>query len=169
MAVVVEDGTGKADATSYADLESIVVYAESQGYTLPVEEAELEILVNKAMVYIESLATSFSGSKLTKAQALQWPRSGAFVDGFEVEEDEIPASLGKALAQLVSEINAGNDPMPNGDGREIIREKIDVIETEYVPTGASAQLPSLTRVNVLLEPLFDRSSGSSYMLPLFRS
>jgi hypothetical protein len=169
MAVVVEDGTGKSDATSYADLEYIVAYCESQGYTLPSEEPALEILANKAMEYIESLYASFSGAKLTKAQALQWPRSDAFVDGFAVEEDEIPVTLRKALAQLVYEIHSGNDPMPNGDGREIVREKIDVIETEYAPTGTSTQLPSLTKVNALLERLFDRTSGSSYMIPLVRS
>jgi hypothetical protein len=49
--------------------------------------------------------------------------------------------------------------MPTGDGREVIREKIDVLETEYAPGSGGAAQPVLSKVRAFLAPVL-KTAGS---------
>ena len=164
MALVIEDGTGKSDATSYVTVAEARAYALARGVTLSAVDADVEVLILKTMDYIESYRERFKGWKKTKEQALQWPRYDVYIDGWHQESEDIPQLLKNAVCQAVMEVNNGTDPMPTGTGNAVISEKVDVIEVEYAAATSSAPSPVMRKVNALLNPLL--SGGGSYV---FRS
>lgn len=153
MALVVEDGTIVENANSYATLTQIRDYAISRGVTLSNVDATLESQVHAAMLYLEALRAKYKGVKVSSTQSLQWPRLGAYVDGFAVESNEIPIELVKALYELVLANEAGIDLMPTVEGAFVVKEKVGPIETEYSESVGTSSQPKLAIVKSLLEPL----------------
>lgn len=123
--IIVEDGTGLTNSNSYVSEANLVIYAADRGKTITGIQADLLI---KAMDYIESLP--FNGYKYTDAQALQWPRGNVSIDGYSVAVTTIPQLLIDAVCEIAISIDEGIDPLAN-EGREIEKEKIGPIETQY--------------------------------------
>lgn len=154
MALVIENGSLVAGANSYVAVEDARAYADARASILPAGDAEVEAALIVAMDYLESLRAQYQGQKVDPAlQSLQWPRTGVVIDGWQVPTDHIPKELKDAQCQLALEVSAGTDLMPTGDGREVIREKVDVLETEYAPGAGGAPQPYLAKVMAFLEPL----------------
>lgn len=124
--IIVEDGTGKTDANSYASEAELTTYAADRGITITGTNNQLLIL---AMDYIES--QNFKGTKNTKAQALQWPRYGVYIDNYHVDNDEIPVLLKEAQMEAALSIDASVDPLANIE-RSVKKEKLDTLEVEYM-------------------------------------
>lgn len=124
--LVVEDGTGKANANTYATEAELLQYADDRATTLA---GNCNTLLIRAMDYIEQ--QSFKGEKNTKAQALQWPRINVWIDGFTVDNTEIPQLLKDAQLEAALAVDAGNNPMAS-IGRETKREKLEGLEVEYM-------------------------------------
>ena len=156
MAIIVETGTGSATAESYVSVAEARAYAGLYGYTLPVADADVEMLLRKAMRYIEP--KSFQGYKISRSQALQWPRSGVVVDGYGLDPSVIPVLL--KSAQIEAAVIAQTTPLlaNNTSGVSIKRQKVDVIETEWMDGSLAAQ-PVLTTVDTLLEKLLVGGMG----------
>jgi hypothetical protein len=73
----------------------------------------------------------FVGSLVDKTQALQWPRTGAYAhDGRLVGEDEIPAAVKNAQAELAYFL-AQADPAGIPAGEEFERVKVGPIEIDF--------------------------------------
>lgn len=150
MAIVVEDGTGLANSNSYASEADLTAYATARGVTISGTNEQLLI---QAMDFIEQ--QRFIGDKASKEQALQWPRTGAMVDGYYIDSDEIPTLLKEAQMEVSLSIDSGFNPMSSLE-RETKREKIDgAIEVEYA-SGAAAKTvitAAVTRLNKLTRQL----------------
>jgi hypothetical protein len=166
MSLVIENGTGVANAVSYVTTAEVTSYATTRGIVLPdATDAAVEILIHKAMDMLESLESQFQGIRVTSTQPLAWPRKEVSLNGFPVPENTVPALLKKALCQLATDASQ-IDLMPRGDGREVIREKVDVLETEYAARGVAAPQPHLTAFYAILDPLL--GSGGVFNLELSR-
>jgi hypothetical protein len=155
MVLVIEDGSGVAGANSYIDVTAARAYASARGLSLPAADADVEVLLIKAMDFIEAFRTEFQGLKTDAAQALQWPRTGATLDGYEVASDTIPTVLASAQAQLAADANL-QELMPTGTGREVVMEKVDVISVQYTESGDTNPQPIFTKAEALLKPLLKR-------------
>lgn len=145
MAIVVEDGTQVAGANSYVSESELTTYASDRGITLSDSES---VLIIKAMDYLNTLR--YKGERVADDQSLPWPREGVYVDGVEIEKDEIPQRLKDAEMALALQIDSGNDP-DSTLSQEVKREKADVVEVEYQDGTSSA--PVLRKVNNIIEPL----------------
>lgn len=176
MALVIEDGTGKADATSYVTVAEARAYATARGVTLPADDSAVEAQLTQAMDYLEAQRGRYQGYKTwpvgttahPDAQGLQWPREGVIIDcHYQLPNNVIPGELKKAQMQAVLEIQAGLSLMPSGDGRVVKREKVDVIETEYMTgndLGAGGSMgPTFPALDALLEPLFEPCGGGFFL------
>lgn len=155
MALIIEDGSGVANADSFSTVAEARAYASARGVTLPVDDLEVEVLLRKAADFIEALESQLKGSRVLSSQALAWPREGVYIfDDIEpLVSSEIPALLKKAQNQLA--IDAVTfDLQPTGTGRETIREKVDVIEVEYSSSGSGTIKPQFTKALSILEPFF---------------
>lgn len=137
----VEDGTGLADANAYVDVATVTQYAEdyleaaSEWTALPQATQERHIRV--VTRYLDAnFGNCWRGSRASKTQALDWPRSGVYDrDGFQVANDSLPAPLERACAQFVVEA-LSDDLLPNLDSSGRVkrkREKLGALEeeTEY--------------------------------------
>ena len=131
MPLVLEDGSALPNSNTYVLEVTFNEWLASMGFSITRPADEL--LLN-AMTTIE--AQDYKGNKLTKEQALQWPRSSVVIDGFDVEEDEIPTELINAQMQCAYDIDQGNDPSAIGT-QDVKKEKVDVIEVEYQDNSTS--------------------------------
>ena len=151
--IVVEDGTGtNAAANSYVSEAELTTYAADRGITLT---AATDVLLIKAMDYIESL--SFIGTKFSEGQALQWPRSNVYIDGFYFVPTIIPPALQTGQIATALAIDSENSPLANVE-RATKREKVDVIEVEYMDSAAAQ--PIVKTINAAMRKLLV-SGGSS--------
>ena len=155
MALTVEDGSGVVGANSYIDVAAARAYATARGVTLPAADADVEVLLVKAMDYIESLRNRYQGERTytSVTNNLAWPRQGVYVDDEIVAHDAIPQLLKYAQAQLAMDAQTA-DLMPTGAGREVIRERVEgAVEVEYNPLGITNIQPVLQKAKALLAPL----------------
>ncbi len=152
MSITVEDGSGVTGADSYITVDEARTFALNRGVTLSSTDSEVEVLIYKSMDYLESFRGDFKGWKTDDDQALQWPRTGVYIDNNYIDNDEIPNDLKNALCQLVMDSNT-SDIDPNGTMRETITEKVDVIEVEYNKGYGGTNSPILNKAKKFISPL----------------
>jgi len=149
--IVVETGTGSATSNCYVSEADLTTYATDRGITITGDNAELLI---QAMDYIESL--EYRGWKYTEAQALQWPRSAVYVDGYIVDSDEIPRLLVDALCEVALGIDGGVNPLASED-RMTLSEKVGDLAVTYSP--GSRNYTYLKAAHTKLRKLLRRASS----------
>lgn len=180
MSLIIEDGTGLANAEAYADVTTVLAYAMKRGYTLPTDPTVIEPLIVKATDYLESL--DYILQAYTQTQALSWPRNlhGMFnfpmppyynYEGVDVTQPQYPQEkLQAAQSQLVIEqqIN-GVDLQPTtvGGSGYVIEERVDVIMTRYSERLGTLQRPTLRAVDAILRDLV-LTTGKGAMLRTVR-
>jgi hypothetical protein len=152
MALIVEDGTGKADAQSYVDVAGADAYHAARGNaawatstaedgtatTRPAEEREAALL--RATAFIDATYRDrFPGYRARgRAQALEWPRVGAFT---------LVPDNGRSAAFLPGQdhlFRSGVDAIPSTEvPREIVAAVCEAALREAAEPGALA--PDLER------------------------
>ena len=163
--LIIEDGTAKDDAQSYATAAELAAFAAARGIVIPATEAEQEALLINAIDYMESL--SYVGTRYTKDQALAWPRANATVDGFSVSYNELPRQLKPAQLQLAIDsmtVDLMGNVIPSTQ-RVVLEEAVEgAVSVKYAAPspapvailGAAGVTPdgsTLTRARALLRPL----------------
>lgn len=177
--LVVEDGTGLANASSYVSAAEIRAYALARGVTLAADDAPGDTLVDqmaiKAMDYIEANRSYFYGWKLKTTQRLSFPREGvpaepdgmaylgSVVNGHENllyggvtyrDPAPLPPELIEAQCRLTMEVKAGVDLLPTQvSGRFLKRQKLGPIEREFSEAVGVFTLPKMPAIDALLDPL----------------
>lgn len=167
MSLIVEDGTGLPDAESYASVAAADTYHASRGNaqwgTLPDERKEQ--LLRAATDYMAVYAASWSGTRQTAAQALDWPRDGAEAFGYDVPAGTVPAQVANACAVLALKAAAGALQPDPGQAKK--RQKVGALEVEYQDYSTATKRYS--SVDSILAPFFGAGGGSPYMARLERS
>ena len=173
MALTVEDGTGLADADTYAALATASDYATARGLTFAISGADqtpAEAALRRATTWLDAyVLPRLSGTYRThqRDQALQWPRSGVVDrEGNGIDSDEIPqeiinACIEAAVREKASPGSLSPDVTP---GTVAKRERIEgAVEVEYFRAGAVAdQRPISTVIDDILAPLLGpRATGYS--------
>lgn len=146
MALIVENGTIVPNADSYVSVADYETWADARGFEY--DDTVIEGQILRAMDYIETLR--FIGQKSTKAQPLQFPRVGVVVDGFELDFNEIPEQLKKAVFESVKAEAEGVSQLANVE-RRTVREKVGEIEVEYAQNSNS--VTSVIAINRALHKL----------------
>lgn len=132
MALTVEDGTGKADAQSYISVADADTHFSARGITLwdTMLTAEKEQALTRATDYlVQVYRTRWLGDRVSATQALDWPREGVEVDGFEVASDVVPAEVERACAEMA--FKAASGELAADIERLTKRERVGPIEVEY--------------------------------------
>lgn len=161
MALVPEDGTGVSTANTYATAAEVTTFAGLRGVTVPANVASIEVLLVKAMDFIEAnpQVVRYQGFRTHSDQPLSWPRSDVYVDNLLVDANAIPWELKHAQIQLAIEAQ-NHDLQPtkgSGEGGAIVKEKIDVIETVYDNDNPATFTPAFAKAEAHLAKLFRRS------------
>jgi hypothetical protein len=159
VALVVEDGTGIADAQTYNDEAALVAYALARGLTLAAPAAALLLL--KAADRMAGL--DYLGDRATRDQALDFPRNGVCIDGHSYDADELPAALKQAeLAFAFAANSVELMPAAATDGQgQIIEETVGPITTKWAAGAAKgATVASVPAAEQHLAKLLRRVSST---------
>lgn len=149
MAFVVEDGTAKADANSYATIaEADSYFADRSNAAWTGVDAVKQAALVKATDYIEGrFGQRFIGDKKTTSQALSWPRTGAA----NFADTAIPVGLRRSCCEYaVRALSAALAPdlKVDASGLTVVatKKKVGPIETDYaVPQTGLGSTPMLFR------------------------
>lgn len=163
MTLKVEDGSAFADALTYVSEADVQAFAAARGRTVPSDTAVLGTLILRAMDWIEG--QPFKGAKGSAAQALQWPRTGVSVYGFDLPTSgagSIPKALTDALSLLVIEIAGGIELHPTQTEPLVIEETIGPITTKFSDKMGAIDGPVIPAVEQALKPIVN--SGFSLTL-----
>lgn len=125
---------------TYVTGTDLTAYATARGITLLAQDPE--ILLTKAMDYLET--RDWIGGKTQITQPLKWPRVICrYGEICEYDAITVPKPIKDAQCIAAILIDKGYDLQPVVD-RAVKREKVDVLEVEYMDTAASeAQYRSL--------------------------
>jgi DnaT-like ssDNA binding protein len=171
MALIVEDGTGKADAESYCTVAEATAHLTARGLGADWEAVDdrREACLRKATEYITQLyRPRWKGQRLTEAQALDWPRSGVRridFDGYYAE-NAVPAEVKKACAELALKADAAD--LFADVGRLASRERVEgAVDVSYFENQASqVRYEAAERT---LRPLLSSGGGGGSTIPVSRS
>lgn len=172
MALIVEDGTGLANAESYISVAAFKAYCDAHGLSYADKtDTQIEQALRRATQWIDATySVRFNGNRINSDQALMWPMSG-LVDrsGYAIANDAVPRQIVSATAEagareLATPQSLSPDIVP---GEIVKREKFDKVEFEYAigSGGASVMAPELMVIDGILAALFpmtkSRYSGTA--------
>jgi len=157
MAIIVEDGTIVTSANSYVTETEFESYLEDRGVTVTQDPG---VLLISAADYLETFRNQYRGALVDRDQALAWPRSGAVVEGFEWDDDEIPRQVLLAQMIVAMEIDEGTDPLNPPTDLPITKERVEgAVEVQYAaPTGF--KLSKVSKARALINSL---TQGAGYL------
>jgi len=144
MTLVVENGTGLANAESYISVADATTFHEAQG-ELGWGELYLEVMeqsLRRATAYMVGVyRLRWLGYPTSDTQALDWPRQqvcprGA-IPGSVLSNDTIPVSVKNACASLAW--RAANADLLADYGRLTASESIGPISVSYAPGSSPVQ------------------------------
>lgn len=141
MPFTVEDGTGLANANSYATVAHFRDYLTLRGRSGvdagSIADEAVEHLLVLATDYIEARwAHRFRGQRSTSEQRLSWPRTQAYDElGNKIGEESVPQKVADACVEYAWRQNTAElqpDPSTDSSGRIATRtrEKVGPIEEE---------------------------------------
>ena len=164
MAFTVEDGTGLADANSYASVQEYRDYAELRNIDVTSElDATIQGYLVRATDWVD-LTYDYKGEQLTDTQMLEFPREIA------EEDTELPTKVKNATIEMALEQSSGAFVFSDSDKNiTSLSQKVGSIETttKYDTTlsiyrSVSALYPVAHK---LLSPYVDSISTNSGQIP----
>lgn len=167
MTLIVEDGTGLPNADSYVSVADARTYAANYGYTLPADDAAVEVLLRQATRFmLTAYGALWQGARAVAGQRLDWPRTGVTAYGQDVPSNIVPGDVRDACALLGVKAQAG--PLLPDGGPLVKREKVGPIETEYDNEyGRPTATPAYYDAGGLIAPY--TQPRNPYSVPLVRS
>jgi len=146
LTLIKEDGTGKADANSYASVAEGDAYHDGHLYATA-WTAATTANKEKALVFATRLIDAefrFKGSKANSTQALQWPREECRdPDGTDdLASDAVPTAVVQATCEMARELLV-KDRTAAHAGEGLKYQNIGSTQTGYDKTDTP---PIITRV-----------------------
>lgn len=164
MPIIIETGEGLAGAESYASVAAADARCASLGLTAwaALAEADKEIALRKAMIFMSTYRTRWAGRRMYQDQALDWPRYNVAVDGFIVPSTVVPADVVNACIDLAARAGRDEDLLPDLDtgSNAIKKDKTGPLETEYFQNTTDAR-ERFVAVDTLLAPYFGSAGGGN--------
>ena len=162
--LIIETGTGAPDAESYASIAAADARCASLGLTAwaALAEADKEIALRKAMIFMATYRTRWAGRRVYQHQALDWPRYNVAVDGFIVPSIIVPPDVVNACIDLAVRAGSGEELLPDLDtgSNAIKKDKTGPLETEYFQNTTDAR-ERFVAVDALLAPYFGSAGGGN--------
>lgn len=167
MALILETGASVAGADTYVTVQQLRAYAAKRGATLPATgatgDAACEVLLTKAMDYLQAQEHRYMGERTHFNQPLAWPRFDVEINGYDLDPNSIPDELKSAQMVLAIEAQA-LDLLPTLDAGAqqgpTTKEKVDVIEVEYAMPAVNRTVTWFAKADALLMKLCSRGGST---------
>lgn len=141
---------GDAAAEAYCSVAVADAFHAARGNALwaTITTTEKEQALRRAMDQMVVYSGRWKGERTSSVQALDWPRAGVVVDGYEIDYSLIPSALQKANAELAFRAAKGDLAPDLGAQKQSV--KVGPIETTYA-TG-TRQTTKFQAVDNMLTP-----------------
>jgi hypothetical protein len=149
--LIVEDGSIVANANSFVDDTEALAIAEILGVTLAATPELRETDLKKGANYIT--VKCLKGIVVEQFQDMPYPRAQLYFKGFLVPSDVILKEVKYAQVAGAAYYADGADTAPVDDGKNIQKEKLDVLETTYFDNGKTTSGDKLTGADQWLKGL----------------
>jgi hypothetical protein len=177
MALIVQtSGACVPNADSWVSLADANAHFANYGGFWTGEDAAKEAALRRAALWL-STGIKWTGKRSCTSNMLAWPRTGVTdCDGTKIESDEVPTSI--VFAQLYAasaELQTPGILTPSiTPGQMVKREKVDVIEVEYMTPkdqgvadggnydAITALRPTLTAVSDLIRCFIEPSNATPW-------
>lgn len=168
MALVVEDGSGKADAESYISVADATTYHASRGnvaWASVASDTVREQLLRKATDYMAVYRDRWAGWRVSTMQALDWPRYEVPIKDASLlgqslmayyPSNAVPVAVARACAELA--LRAIDGDLAVDLDPPVIEETIGPITTKYAE-GAPQQ-KRFPAIDAMLLPFMTGGAGS---------
>lgn len=143
MTLIIEDGTGKSDAESYATADDLALYAVKFGVVIPADVPAQEALLRRAALAMDGM--TWKGRKTRSEQALSWPRREVHLDGENKAANYLPARIQYGQMALAAEIHLDDiDPVEKRKGAVTMERVEGAVTREYasIPNSSNRLLPA---------------------------
>lgn len=170
MAIVVEDGTGKADAESYISVSDASSYHSARGnaaWAALASDTVREQCLRKATEYLTQVyGQAWAGYRVTTTQALDWPRyevprrdigAVGYLLAFW-SATEVPEPVKRACAELALRASSGD--LLGDVGRPTIEETVGPITVRYAE--GARQTTRYPAIEGMLAPLLGPGGTGSF-------
>jgi len=157
--LIIEDGTGKPDATSYATADDLAAYASARGMTVPADEQGREVLLVKAMDKLGEYDARWLGCRVSPTQALAWPRKDVWLNEARFPSNTIPrelqyAQLAFAIEAVTNDLQKTVTPQDTGP---ITEETVDgAVTIKYANPGKILPVSAFAKAQTLVAVLLKR-------------
>ncbi|AUZ46545.1 DnaT-like ssDNA-binding protein [Pseudomonas orientalis] len=153
MMLIIEDGTGKPDAESYASAEDLALYAVKFGAVIPAGAPAQEALLRRAALVMDGM--TWKGRKSNSEQALSWPRREVLLDREIKPNNYLPARIQYGQMALAAEIHQDDiDPIDKRKGAVTLERVEGAVTREYAAISNTS--------NRLLPAAPDRPSATQF-------
>jgi len=175
MTIIVEDGTGLANAESYVSVVDANAYHSKLGNDVwaDLDTSVKEQLLRKATDYmVAQYRLQYAGYRRYSTQSLDWPRLYVpLIDSLSanvfpqyVDFDIVPTTVKNVCAELA--LKAYTAILMQDLTQGVIREKVDVIEVEY--DKFSPQQTRYEQIDAMLSVFF-KQQGNDMSRSLVRT
>jgi len=170
MALIVEDGTGLANAESFMSVVEATAYHLANGnkaaWSEVAGEPAKEAMLRQATTYIQNRYFAlWCGYPVQTTQKLDWPRTGVlFRNGSFVSSTSVPSEVKAACAELA--LRAASAPLTPDGAPTVTYEKVGPIEVKYEPFTAPAN--PYAAIDALLAPFLKAGLQSGINAGLVR-
>jgi hypothetical protein len=166
MTIIVEDGTGLANAVSYISVTDADAYHLSMAATLwaNMTDPEKESCLIRATNYmVQKYRLRWKGQRYVATQRLDWPRYGVVIsDNYattEVSNDTVPEEVKNACAELALRASIGT--LSEDLSPRVTQETIGPITVKYDAYSSAA---GFVQVEDTLKPYMSFSGGAMVRL-----
>ena len=144
VTLIIEDGTGVADANSYISLVDARAMSEQFSWTLPVDDDEASSALINGFYYLNGLEGQMCGTRTHEDQAGSFPREGCKCGPYLIPSDGIKNEVKQAQVRAAVTYGVGTDVNPDNDGKNVASEAVSgAVSVSYFnngKTGGSVQI-----------------------------
>lgn len=156
-ALIVESGTGKEDAESYISIQFADMYLSDRtnsGWANLTTAAKNSALRQATDFLTQTYRQRWKGIRLFQNQALDWPRSSAIVEGYQVGLHSVPLGVKQACAELALRASVGK--LSTDLKQQVLEKQIGPIKIKY--DSQSNRQVRYEQINQMVAIYLDRSS-----------
>ena len=166
MSLLVETGAIINGANTYVSRADYIAYAASIGITIA-DGVEADYQLIKAAEYIDNHEENLKGTKVDRDQAMSYPRTDLYIEGWYWSSEEIPRQVILAQKMYALMINDGEDLYNRNvnPNTAIKKERIEgAVEVEYAHnSNITQQLSKNSKADALMSSLL-HNNGLSIVL-----
>lgn len=142
MSLIIENGTGVANADSYQTEVDAQATALLYGISLPSDVTEAETALRQGYLNLNTNESLLQGYRVYQVQTGIFPRYDVYANGFLVPNDSIPQDVIMAQLYAASAIASGVDVNAIDNGQNLKSFNVDGVYSEEYQDGARVKVNS---------------------------